>query len=70
MGNLTLRQYRLAKGISQENMAKSLDIHPNTYSEWEKNPSKISIAYALEICKILKVHPDFVIFLPENPTNM
>lgn len=70
MSRMTFRQIRLAKEISQESMAKQLEIHANTYAEWEKDPSKISIVNALRICEILEVEPDFVIFLPNYPTKM
>lgn len=70
MEKMTFRQIRLAKEISQESMAKQLGVHVNTYSEWEKDPTKITLINATRICNVLGVNPDFVIFLPDNPTNM
>lgn len=64
MSTLTLRQLRLAKEITQERMAKSLDIHVNTYIRWESKPSEISINMCYRICEIIGVDYDPHIFLP------
>lgn len=50
---LSLKSWRLAKEISQEQMAEQLGIHVNTYILWEKDPSKISVANAFLIADIL-----------------
>lgn len=52
---LSLKQARMMRDISQIEMAKRLDVHPQTYSMWEKEPNKISIGKASQICKILEV---------------
>lgn len=60
---LTLRQWRLAREISIDKMAKALEIHPNTYSAWEQEPEKIPVGKAVKITQLLDVH--FAdIFLP------
>lgn len=70
MAQLTLRQLRLAKEITQESMAKQLTkengapIHINTYARWEEKPSQIAIEYCYRICQILGVEYDKNIFLP------
>ncbi|MBQ1575201.1 MAG: helix-turn-helix transcriptional regulator [Clostridiales bacterium] len=55
MSDFGLRQIRLAKEISKQEMANRLGIHPNTYTAWEDEPDNISIGRAYEICKILDV---------------
>ena len=40
---LTLREWRKAKEIKIADMAKMLDVHPNTYQSWEEDPGKISV---------------------------
>lgn len=52
---LTMRQWRMAKEISQEAIAKQLGVHVNTYLNWEKAPEKISVAHAEKIAEILGV---------------
>lgn len=53
--SLTLREWRRVKEISQEAMATKLNIHVNTYQNWEKEPEKIAWGKAVEISKILGV---------------
>lgn len=59
---LTLRQWRKAREISQEKMADLLNVHVNTYQNWEENPGKISIEKAKMITKILNVSMSNIIF--------
>ena len=59
---LTLREWRRAKDISQEEIAKALGVHVNTYSAWEKDSGKIPIGKALLIAEILGVQFDEIIF--------
>lgn len=60
---LTLRQWRLAKEITIDKMAAMLEVHPNTYRVWEKDPADIAISKAKKISEILGV-PMEDIFLP------
>lgn len=67
---LTIKQWRRVKGITQEELATSLSVHPNTIAEWENNPKKIQIGWAYKICRALGITFEDVIFLPEDSTNM
>lgn len=66
----TLKQLRLAKSITQEEMASKIvkengdSIHVNTYARWEEKPSQIAIEFCYSICEILGVEYDPKIFLP------
>lgn len=60
---LTLRQWRLAREVSIEQMAKSLGIHPNTYAAWEQKPEKIPVGEAIKITQLLDVRMEDL-FLP------
>ena len=60
---LTLRQWRLAREVSIEQMAKSLGIHPNTYAAWEQEPEKIPVGKAIQISQLLDVRMEDL-FLP------
>lgn len=62
---LTMRQWRRAKDITQEEMAKRLDVHINTYQNWEQNPEKISIANAIKITQVLDVPMNDISFTKE-----
>ena len=63
---LTLRAWRRAKEISQEDMAERLNVHTNTYQNWEKEPEKISIANAVKIADILGVGMNEILFKSEE----
>lgn len=63
---LTLRAWRRAKEISQEDMAERLNVHVNTYQNWEKEPEKISIANAVKISSILEVGMNEISFKSEE----
>lgn len=66
MQSFTLRQWRRVREISQEDMARRLGIHVNTYRLWEEHPDKIKMAEALQCSEILGVPLDKIIFLPDN----
>lgn len=51
--SLSVKQWRLAKGISQEDMAHMCNVHRNTYASWENNPECISIKDAKIIANAL-----------------
>ena len=63
---LTLKQWRRVREISQENMAKQLGIHVNTYINWEQDPGGITITNAGKIAKILGVSPNEIAFEAEE----
>lgn len=65
--SLTLREWRRVKEISQESMAERLQIHVNTYQNWEQNPGKIAFDKAVEISKILDVPIDEISFTSKEP---
>ncbi len=50
---LTIRQWRLAKEISQEQMAEKCGVHRNTYAAWEERPEDISVKNAKIIANAL-----------------
>lgn len=63
---LTLRQWRIAKEITQQGMADMLGVHVNTYQNWEEAPDKISITNAVKIAKIFNLTIDDIDFRKET----
>ena len=59
---LTVKQWRLAKGISQEQMAEKCGVHRNTYASWEENPEDISVKNAKIIANALGESVDLIFF--------
>lgn len=70
MANLTIRQIRLAKEISQQEMADKLGVHVNTYAAWEKEPLTISIGNAFRIASIFNMSIDDIFFKSETQQNV
>lgn len=48
---------RKAKGITMTKMAELLEMAPDTYARYEKNPQKLFAADFMKICKILDKKP-------------
>ena len=63
---LSLKQWRLAKEISQEKMAAACGVHRNTYAAWEENPDDISVRNAKIIAKALHESVDTIFFNNES----
>lgn len=59
---LSLKQWRLAKEISQTEMATKCGVHRNTYAAWEENPDEISIGNAKIIARVLRESVDTIFF--------
>jgi XRE family transcriptional regulator, regulator of sulfur utilization len=56
-----IRQARLKKGLSQENMADALHLSTTAYGDIERNKSEISVNRLLKISKILDVEYNILI---------
>ena len=50
---LSLKQARLVRGKTQNDLAKYLKIHVQTYRKLEEKPQKMTIEQAQKICKLL-----------------
>lgn len=66
---LTMRQWRRVRDFTQEEMAKRLNVHINTYQNWEQHPEKISIANAIKITQVLNVPMNDISFTKEVSTH-
>ena len=63
---LSLRSWRRARNISQNEMATKLGVHVNTYQNWENEPEKITIANGKKIAEILGLNMDDISFEKEE----
>lgn len=59
---LSLKQIRLVKGKTQEDMANLLSIHVQTYRKLEENPEEITIKQAKLIATFLGVSYNDIFF--------
>lgn len=60
--NITLRQARLLKGLTQKEVAEKLGVHVHTYSKMEKCPDEVTIGDAKKLSEILQFSYDFIFF--------
>lgn len=60
--SLTMRQWRLARELTINDMAKACKVHPNTYAAWEKEPGKVKVDDAFRIASALGVTIDDIFF--------
>ena len=63
---LSLRQWRLVKEITQEEMAKKCGVHRNTYASWEEKPETISIESAKKIANALGESVNIIFFSKDS----
>jgi len=59
---LTLKQHRVIRDITQEQMAEKIGVHRNTYVNWEENPENISIKNANKFATSLGISIDDIFF--------
>lgn len=59
---LTVKQHRLIREISQEEIAERIGVHVQTYRAWEENPEKISIAKAKKIAAAFNISINEIFF--------
>lgn len=59
---LTLKEWRRAKGVSIESMAKALGVSFSTVMRWENSGVKMPVDKAVAYCDYLKIDLDDVNF--------
>lgn len=53
-----IKEYREYNKITQEDMAKELDIVPNQYGRIERGENSCTISNLIKICNVLKINSD------------
>ncbi|MCF0127432.1 MAG: helix-turn-helix transcriptional regulator [Pseudobutyrivibrio sp.] len=66
---LTLKQWRLAKEISIQDMAKAVGVSHVTYSNMEKEPDTFTIGVAKKAVEYLEIDMEDVIFFADESTK-
>ena len=57
----SIKQWRQVRGLSQEEMAARIGVHPNTYRKMESDPMRIRLITLRKICEVLKVNRSDII---------
>lgn len=60
--NISLKQARLMNEITQDAIAKKLEVSTDTYRKLERNPELVTVGQAKEISEILGVAYDKIFF--------
>lgn len=55
---ISMKQARVGSDLSQEDAAKALEVHVNTYRKWEQNPYEMPVSKALAFCELTNVRPE------------
>ena len=59
---LTLKQARLVRELTQEQMALAINVHVQTYRKIEENPDEASVAEAKKLSAVLNMSYDDIFF--------
>lgn len=62
----TLKEWRVHRDLTQEQLAKKIGVPVSTYNGWEKNSDSIKIGNVLKVCNALDVSPQDVIFFNDE----
>lgn len=65
--DLRLKEARSAKSITQWELSKRLDVHPNVISKWERGLVTPNAASLLALCHALSVSADYLLGLSDTP---
>lgn len=57
-----LDEIRRAKGLTRNEIASHIGVHPHTIANWEKNPEAIPIGKAKELCDLFGIEWNINIF--------
>ena len=57
----SIKQWRQVRGLSQEEMAARIGVHPNTYRKMESDPMRIRLITLQKICEVPKVNSSDII---------
>lgn len=56
-----IKEYRESKHLTQEYMAKELDIAPNHYGRIERGENSCTLSNLIHICNILQITPNDIL---------
>ena len=62
-----LKELREGNCLSQQYVAKMMDVAPSTYGRYEQGERKFSFQFAIEIAEFYGVSTDYIAGLTDNP---
>jgi len=55
-----LKDYRILKGLKQQEVAEALNKKNNTISDWENGKAKPDVELLPKLCKLYGINPDLL----------
>lgn len=59
---MTVRQARMFRDLSQQQVADALNVNVDTYRRIERNPQKATIEMAIKFCSVVNMKMDDIFF--------
>lgn len=63
---ITPREARLIRGLTIKQVAKKLNIHPQTYAKLEKNPDLFTVGQSKVLSELFGLDYDLIFFNAES----
>ena len=64
---LSVKQWRMVRGLSQNSMAEKIGVHEHTYRAMERNPMHVRLYKLIQICNVLGVSINDIDMRSEEP---
>lgn len=64
MEKISVKAARINAGFTQEEIAKELDVHVQTYMKFEQHPEKMTVKMASDFARIVHRSVEAIYFLP------
>ena len=61
-----IKSERVRMGLSQDDLAKAIDVHPNTIRAWESNASKPGSMNLIKLCELFNCYADYLLGLSDD----
>ncbi len=61
-----MRRERLERGYSIQEVASSINVHPNAVSRWETGKAEPTSSNLLALCKLYECTPEYLLDMTED----
>ncbi len=61
-----MRKERLERGLSIQEVAESLNVHPNAVSRWETGKTEPTASNLIALCKLYDVTPEYLLDMTDE----
>lgn len=61
-----MRRERLERGLSIQDVANSLKVHPNAVSRWETNKTEPTSSNLIALCRLYGCSPEYLLGMTDD----